>query len=110
MGRDLLARTPVLRKVHSFVATPVTTGTWVEIIASVGQPASAVEIYNGSGRILEISNGDAGDETGNEIPYYIIPGGSSILLPIEFGRTSRLAAKAVGANATADYLILNFFA
>jgi len=108
--RDLLARKPVLRKVHSFGSTNVTTSAWVEIIASMTKPASAVEIYNGSGRILELSKGDLGEETGNEIEYYIIPGGSSILLPIEFANGDRISAKAVSANATADYLILNFFA
>ena len=117
MGRDLLARKPVLRFTYQFsgstvahVSGAVDTTNWTELIASLGQPASAIEIFNGGGNILEISNGAVGAEVANAIPYYIIPGGSAILLPIEFGRTSRLAVRSIGATSNVGNLVLNFFA
>lgn len=100
---------PIYKFRHSYVSTNVTTAAWVEIITAMPVPASAVEIFDGSGRIIKLALGAAGDEDSNELDYYIIPGGSSILLPVEFARTKRVAAKAVDANATTGSLVFNFF-
>lgn len=114
--RGLLVRKPVHKHRHSYAtagayesAGNVSTSAWTEITASLDQPASAVEIFDSSGRILKISIGTAGNESTNEVPYYIIPGGSGILLPIEFGRTARISVKAVDAAATTGSLVFNFF-
>jgi hypothetical protein len=108
--RNMLARKPVAKFRHSYVATNVTTGAWVQIIASNAQPCSAVEIFDSSGRTMKISLGAAADENAHEVPYYIIPGGSSILLPIEIAKGKRISAKAVDADATVGALVFNFFA
>ena len=86
----------------------VTTGAWKEIITALGEPSSALQVFNGSGRIFRFAFADAGEEDDNEYPYTITPGGSEILLPINTSKNPRLAMKAVDADATAGYLILNF--
>lgn len=91
---------------HDFNGTPVTTAAWVQLIASMDKAISTVEIYNSSGSILELGLGSAGNEV--SIPYYILPNGSLILLPIEIAFGQRLSAKAVNQDATVGELVLNF--
>jgi hypothetical protein len=105
----MLAGIPVAKKSFSYADTNVTTAAWVEVIAATEQPFSALEIFSGSGSILKLSSGDAGDEDAHEIPYYIIPGGSSIMLPVGLAKGKRLSIKAVDVTADAGILILNFF-
>lgn len=107
--RSLVARKPVNTIRHNAGSTPITTGAWVEIEDSLAAPASAVEIFNATGRVLRVSTGAAGLEDSSEAAYTIIPGGSEILVPSEWRRLSRLSMKAVDANATTGYIILNFF-
>lgn len=103
------ARRPLKKFRHAFGSTNVTTSAWVELIASMDKPASYVEIFNSSGSILKLSTGAAASEDSYEIPYYVLPNGSSILLPIEFANLKRISAKAVDVDATMGSLILNFF-
>lgn len=105
----LLAKNPVHKHVHNYATTNVTTAAWAEIIASLPVAASAVEIYSGNTSVVKLSVGAAADEDANEINYYVIPGGSSILLPLEFTRGKRISAKAVNVNATTGVLVFNFF-
>ena len=105
----MLAETAVAKLRHSFVATNITTAAWVEVIAALAQPCSAVEIYNSSGSIIKLALAAAAAEDANEVPYYVLPNGSSILLPMSWSKGARLAARAVDASATSGDLIFNFF-
>jgi hypothetical protein len=108
--RHLLAQKPVAKFRYDYASAPVTTTVWVELLAALTQPACAMEIYDGSGKIMKLALAAAGDEDNKEIPYYIIPGGSSILLPVDgLSKGQRLAIKAVDADATENSLIINFF-
>lgn len=106
----LLARTPVGKHSHSYVSTPVTSTAWVEIIASLSFPCDAVEIFSAAGATIKLSLGAAGDEDNHEIPYYVLPGGSSILLPLKISRGQRISARSIDLDADAGSLVLNFFA
>ena len=108
--RALLARKPVAKLRHDYVATNVTTSAWVELIDALEEAASAVEIFDGSGSIIKLSLGDAGEEDDNELPYYIMPGGGGgVMIPMELAKGKRLSAKAVDATAATGSLIINFF-
>lgn len=107
--RYLIAQKPTYKFSHNYTTTPVTTSAWQEIISAMPSPACAVEIFSASAATIKLSVGDAGDEDNHEINYYVIPGGSSILLPLEFSRGSRLSAKAVDSDADSGSLVLNFF-
>ena len=110
MSNDWLSRNPVATHRFSFAATNVTTGAWVEVVTLTDQPCSSLEIFNSGGRILQFSNGSAGNEAANLIDYTILPGGSSILLPINLAKNSRLSCKAVDSTSNVGYLIFNLFA
>jgi hypothetical protein len=106
----LLARIPVAKFLHSYTSTPVTTAAWVEIISATTAPCSALEIFSGNGAIIKLSLGAAGQEDASEIKYYVIPGGSSILLPIEVAKGKRISAKSMDTTANSGSLVFNFFA
>lgn len=99
---------PVKKFRHAFDATNVTTAAWVELISAMDKASSSCQIYNGSGSILKLSTGGIGLEDSNEVPYYVLPNGSTIIIPIELAFGGRLSAKAIGADATVGDLILNF--
>lgn len=107
--RSLIAQVPTGKLLWDLGASPVTTSAWKQLIAAMLASACAVEVYNGSNSTLEISTGAVGAEDASAIPYYILPGGSSILLPINFSRGAPVSVKAVDQNTTAGLLILNFF-
>lgn len=108
---SLLARRPVgkLQVDISAGATPVTTAAWVQLFAATPAPCSAVEIFNGTGSIIRLSTGTPGNEDAGELPYYVLPNGSNILLPWEIARNLPISAKAVDADTTSGRLILNLF-
>lgn len=108
MSRSLLARRPVSKLYHSFASTNVTTGAWVEVEDSLPAAADAVEIFNGCASTLKIATGAAASET--ELDYYILPGGSSILLPWNLAKGVRIAIRAQDTNATTGTFVMNFFA
>ena len=109
MSTVLLARKPIGKIRHDFAATNVTTAAWVQISSSCPSPCSALEIFNGGGSILKISTGTAGNEDASELPYYILPGGSELVLPFELNKSKRISVKAVDLSSTAGSLVLNLF-
>lgn len=108
----LLARKPSVTQSVDLSLTPITTAAWLQILATLGKACTAVEIFNPSGSTIMISKGLAGQEIAldNLIPYHILPGGSTILLPINLKSTDRISVKAIDANATSGLFTLNFFA
>lgn len=109
--RGLLAYKPVVTVRNDNATNPITDAAWAQIVAALGKPASAVEIYNPSGVTMRISTGAAGLEDASELPYSILPGGSSILMPMDGIRNgARISLKAVdaGANVNTNILVLNF--
>ena len=103
-----LIRKPVSRAYLDTASTNITTSAWVEAIASTGQPASGIEIFNGTGRLLEIAIGAAASEVAME--YYISPGGSPAIIPLfDFAKGVRISLKAVDATADVGLIVYNFF-
>jgi hypothetical protein len=91
---------PPIRNVYT--VTPVTTGAYVELVASLTATAQKVHIFDSSGQTLILGVGAAGAE--NPI-FYIPPGGIDISVNIL--ATSRIAIKALSANATVGEIVLN---
>lgn len=108
---SLLARRPVgkLQIDLSSTGTPVSTGSWVQLFTATPAPTCAVEIFNGTGSILRLSTGTPGNELASELPYYVLPNGSNILLPWEIARNLPISAIAVDNATTGGRLILNLF-
>lgn len=97
---------PVAKAILDFAVTNVTTAAYVEMVASTNKPCSALEIFNGGGSILKIALGAAASEV--DMNYYILPGGSQIILPIEIPHSTRISLKAVDTNSMAGSIVLNF--
>lgn len=106
MSRGLLARIPVGKLTHDYAATNVTTSAWVLVSTTIPAAASAVEIFDSSGRIMKMSI----DNGVTELKFYITPGGPDTLLPVEWKKGSSLYLKAQDASATVGNLIMNFYA
>jgi hypothetical protein len=73
--------------------------------------ASGIEIFNPSDAKLQLSLGAAGHETdtGKLLPYTVLPGGSTGLLPAEIPNGARLSVKAIDQTMSNDYFVINFF-
>ena len=99
----MLASAPVAKKYHSFVTGPVSNAAWVEILAAMEEPCSAVELFSSTGATLRLMVGTT------EIPYYILPGGSSIMLPIGAAKGESISIRSADTLADAGILVLNFF-
>jgi hypothetical protein len=103
----LISRPPVLSLYLDLSSTNIGTSDWVELTSSLTVPVTAVEIFCGSGAILQIATGAAASESA--IPYRILPGGSAVLIPLGLAKGTRLSAKAVNMTADTGQLVLNFF-
>lgn len=108
MSFRLLSHKPTVTVRVDLGVTPITTAAWLQLVAALGAPACAVEIYNPTGATIMLSTGAAGLEAASTLPYSILPGGSSILLPFEFKNGGRISAKAVDQDATNNIFVLNF--
>ncbi len=108
----LLARKPVGTIYLNCASTNITTSAWVQLIASIPLAATGIEIFNPSDAKIQLSFGPAGSETLAQylVPYTIIPGGSTGVLPVEVPCKTRLSVQAIDQNVTGDYFVINFFA
>lgn len=93
-----------VRLVYS--STNVTTGAWVELLASVGAiSVKEIEIFDSSGETLELGIG----ASGSEVPKsYVIPGGNS-KIPLQIAANGRLAIRAVSATANSGEILVNLY-
>lgn len=95
---------------YSFSTSPITTAAWVELDSSMDMACVAVEYLNTSSAILKLSIGAAAAEDNSVLNYYLLPGKSSPLIPLEIAQSKRLSAKAVGTiDADIGDLVMNFF-
>lgn len=100
-GVDYLNR---IRLVYS--TTNVTTGAWVQLLASVGATAiKEIEIFDSSGETLELGVGAAASEVSKS---YVFPGGNS-RIPMQIPANARLAIRAVSATANVGEIVINLY-
>lgn len=110
MRRDLLK--PIATETFNSAAGGggnITTSAWKEIVASMAKPSAAFQVFNGTGRVLQVAFAASGQEDNNVYPYTILPGGNEVVLPVSIENGVRVAMKAVDADATAGWLVLNFY-
>lgn len=89
--------------VHSYASVNVTTGAYVEIVASTPSSFGRLEILDTSTKILKIAIGEAG----SEIDICTAPVSGSLIVPYFIPQGSRLSIIAVDASATTGYNILS---
>jgi hypothetical protein len=82
-------------------------GTWLQITDSVPKAATLVEIFNSTGSSIAISQGAVGSENANVLPYTILPGGSSFLVPLNIQSGKPFSVAAIDQASSTGVLILN---
>lgn len=87
-----------------YTGTTVTTGAYVQLVASLSGATKAIHIFDSSGRALLLAVGGAGSEVDQ---IYIVPGGTD-LVPLAIDAGSRVSVKAVDGNATKGQLLVSF--
>lgn len=86
---------------NAYGSTPVTTGAYVQLVASTATDINKLHIFDSSGQDLVLAVGPAASEVDQ---IQIFPGGIEVALFIPAG--SRISVKAVSANATAGILAI----
>ena len=88
-----------------YSSSPVTTTTYVQLVASTTSATNMIEIFDSSGQSMIIGVGASGSEV---VQLYTLPGGNG-QVPLAIPAGSRVAIKALTASATAGYLTINFY-
>lgn len=82
--------------------TPVTTAAYTQLVASTTTALTYLDIFDSSGQAMIIATGASGSEV---ILAYVPPGGDQIAVTIPI--STRIAIKALTANAVSGYNLLN---
>jgi hypothetical protein len=90
---------------NDYTSTSVTTGAWVQLVASLSAAVSEIDIFDSSGQTLELGTGAAASETRLLI---ITPGGNS-RLPVAIAAGTRVSVRAISGTASVGELDINFF-
>jgi hypothetical protein len=92
---------PPVQNIYS--STNITTGAYVQLVASTTHTTNTIHIFDSSGQAMILGVGASGSEV---IQLYVPPGGDTYTLDIPSG--SRIAYKALSANAVSGYLLMSF--
>lgn len=82
---------------NAYASTNVTTGAWVELIASTSAAISRLHIFDSCGQTLELGTGAAASETRVLI---IPPGGFDAPVDLAIAASTRVSIRAISANCT----------
>lgn len=90
---------------NDYSSTPVTTASYVQLIASTAATSTKLEIFDSSGEVLILAVGAAASEVDQ---LYIFPGGNG---PVELNipSGSRVSVKAKTTTASAGLLVINLY-
>lgn len=93
-------------------STNITTSDWSALTSSVPRAASCMEIFNSTGFTFSLSKGTPGSESlpENLLPYTILQGGSSDMIPMDVMNGKPLTVKALDGTADSGILVINLFA
>lgn len=97
------SRTPVTFVRNDYSSTAVTTGAYVQLIASTPSIATQMEIFDSSGQTLKIAFGAPGSEVDQ---FLVFPGGNG-LKDVKVPASTRVSIRAVSASATSGEIDLN---
>lgn len=82
---------------NAYASVNVTTGAWVELIASTAATINCLTLFDSSGQTLELGTGAAASETRKLI---IPPGGHDGCIPLAIPASTRVAIRAVSGTAS----------
>lgn len=103
--KGFLGRTVVTTVRNDYSSTNVTTGAWVQLVASTASIIHEFDIFDSSGQTLELGTGAAASETRLIL---IFPGGNG-RVPVTINAATRVSIRAVSATASSGELDINFY-
>lgn len=89
---------------NSYASTSITTSAYTQLIASTSNAVNYLDIFDSSGQAMILATGASGSEV---ILAYIPPGGEQVSVSIPSG--TRIAYKALTANAASGFLLMNLY-
>jgi hypothetical protein len=89
--------------VQDYSSGNVTTGAWVELIATTAAAINLLCLTDTSGQVMEIGTGAAASET----RVFLIAQGWSGCIPLRIAAGTRLSVRAVTATANSGYLVIS---
>lgn len=98
-------RTVVTTVRNDYTSTSVTTGAWVQLVASLGAAVNEIEIFDSSGQTLELGTGAAASETRLIL---VFPGGNG-RVSVSIASGTRISIRAVSATADTGEIDINFY-
>lgn len=90
---------------NDYTSTSVTTGAYVQLIASTSAAAKVIEVFDSSGQAMILAVGGAGSEVDQ---FFIFPGGQG-QVPLAIPAGSRVSIKAKTATASSGYIAVNLY-
>lgn len=90
---------------NDYSAANVTTGAWVQLVASTSAIVTEIDVFDSSGATLELGTGAAASETRLVI---ITPGGNG-KLNVAIPASTRVSVRAISGTASVGELDINFF-
>lgn len=90
---------------NDYTSTSVTTGAWVQLVASTAAAITELEIFDSSGETLEIGTGAAAAETRLIL---VFPGGNG-RVPVAIAAATRISIRAVSGTASVGELDINCY-
>jgi hypothetical protein len=84
---------------NPYASTNVTTGAYVQLIASTASALNLICLSNSSGSIIKLATGAAA----SEVDRVYIPGGGSGCWPVNIAASTRVSIEALDATASTGY-------
>ena len=92
---------------NNYAVTPVTTGAYVQVLASTAAIINRLYIFDSSGSAMILATGAPGSESDK---LYIGPGGNDAPYELLIGAGVRISLKALDTNASVGQFILTALA
>lgn len=90
---------------NDYSSTSVTTGAWVQLIASTASTINSFDIFDSSGQTLELGTGAAASETRLVL---VFPGGNG-RVPVSIAAGTRISIRAVSGTANSGEIDINWY-
>lgn len=91
---------------NAYASTAVTTGAWVQLIASTAAVINSITIFDSCGQTLELGTGAAASETRKLI---IPPGGIEGMVGLAIPAATRVSVRAISATCSSGELNVTGF-
>jgi hypothetical protein len=99
-----VGRSSVLNYRNDYSSVNVTTGTYVQVVASTSAAIRRLYVFDSSGSVIILATGAAASESPQ---IYITPGGTSYPYELAIPAGTRLAIKALDTSATSGQIVIN---